>query len=220
MKITENEKAVDELIARLQERNAKEDARRNGTIHTSDLVLCVRQSAFKRIVPKPPSLEELGYYVDGNTSDRALKNLFKPSASMQVDGVWLTPDAEDENGVLQEFKATRSNDGLSAHFGRQLAYYLAQTGKSYGRLIVRRLTRKYPKKGEPDTWKPFDVYDVHIEPQEMLDLRTEIRGKKEALAVAIEQQNPLLAPGVKHDAESNWRCKRCQWKQECFAFNE
>jgi hypothetical protein len=216
--IAENQLALDDLLKRLEEWNKKQDEKRNSSgIHTSDLVLCLKQSAYKRIIPKKPSVETLGYYVDGNTSDRALKALFKQVESECVDGIWLTPDAEDDNGIIQEFKATRSNNGLSAHFGKQLSYYLAQKNRTLGRLVVRRLNRKYPK---ADNWKPFQVYDVLLEEEELPKIREEIRARAEALKKAIEQKNPDLAPGVRHDPESNWLCNTCLWKSECWKMKE
>ncbi|MGH2639416.1 MAG: hypothetical protein ACRDF4_09080, partial [Rhabdochlamydiaceae bacterium] len=194
----------------------QESLRPKGT-HCSDLVLCVRQSAFRQLDPKTPSLATFGFYVDGNTSDRNLKNLFVPSSPENIRGIWITPDALDEEGNIWEFKATRSNSGLSSHFGKQLAYYLALSGVKKGFLLVRRLNRKYPKKGEPDTWHPFEIYSLEMTPELKHQTIDEIQVRMMALELALEEKNPMLAPDVITDPDLNWLCQSCLWKEPCWS---
>jgi hypothetical protein len=215
--LEKNDAELGRVIERLAEWEKKSQAERPEGIHCSDLVLCLEQSAFRKLQPKQPSLEVLGYYVDGNTSDRALKNLFPHSwDTCFKNDVYFTPDAVDENGAIWEFKATRSNNGLSSHFGRQLSFYLALADKEQGFLLVRRLNRKYAKKGEPDTWQPFEVYSLKMDAVERELTKTEIEMKRIALEVALISGKPELAPSVKDDPELSWLCKTCLWKEPCW----
>lgn len=215
LKLEKDRAALVDLLERMRKDDQAKNEQRNKVLHTSELVLCLRQSAYKRLDPRPATEEELGYYIDGNTSDRAFKSLYKQAKSGERDGVYFSPDAEDEDGRLYEFKATRSNNGLASHFAKQLSYYLAQTDREEGRLIVRRLMTKFT-----EDWKPFDAYKIEIDERERELLREEIKSRAYLLRAALETGRPELAPGVRKDSNLNWLCVKCKWKDTCWKIED
>jgi hypothetical protein len=179
-------------------------------MHVSDLTLCLRKSYYSKTIPRKPTPETLGYFVDGSRRGFVIKGLLGTKvATEEKDGIWFTSDSVDEAGNPIEIKTTRAAEGISPHYVTQLAYYMVLLVKHKGRLVIQRI-------GFRRNDMPFEAYDYEFEPGEMERYRQEMYDKGDALRKALDERDASRVPSVRFDSENNWLCKTCPWSKECW----
>ena len=208
MKVTPNPQKLD----RLKEALLKHYSKERDEIHVSDLVMCMRQQVYKKVDPKPPTITSVSMFVDGARRDIVIKPLVgKRPETKQVNGVFLTPDAMDDDGPI-EVKTTRARYGVSQHYLNQLMSYIVLNGGLKGSLVIQRISMGIDE--------PFEWYDVDLTEEDRSAALDAIEQRRMALQKALDAKDPRLVPGVKNDAEIGWLCNDCPWKTECYAIVE
>jgi hypothetical protein len=211
VKATASPELVQRLVDGLVRQNSPSDKE---DIRVSDLTLCLRKSYYSKTLPRRPTAETLGYFVDGSRRDFVIKGLFGTRvAAAEKDGIWFTPDSIDESGNPIEVKTTRAADGVFKHYLTQLAYYMILLAKDKGRLVIQRV-------GFRRSDMPFEAYDYEFEPGEMERYRQELYDKRDAFRRALDARDPSRVPSVRLDSEYNWLCKTCPWDRECWEVDE
>lgn len=207
MKITPNPEKLQALTDSLYERRREERTE----IHVSDLVFCLRKAYYNRKQPRKESLKTLSFWLDGERRDFIIKSLFpnRPK-SMQVNGVWLNPDALDAEGNPIEAKSTRSNkDGhLNGHWIKQNLFYVALMNRNQGSIVIQRLGAGKNA--------PFEWHDLYIEEIEKEQILADIENLRARLALALDTDAPWILDSVRDNEELNWLCRDCPHKDECW----
>lgn len=179
MRITRNEK-VERMI--LDAVKASFDVPREG-IHLSD-TLQARQAFWRRILPMPPSDQDVLFWVAGRSAEDMYSRIpgLLVADEKDADGVLYRPDFHllEESGFLTpvEFKSRRAplaKPGEEAkvygHYLDQLGGYMALEGSLVGKLIVFDLGR-----AQAGQSPQLAVYDVSYTDDEMesrlLDVQT------------------------------------------------
>jgi CRISPR/Cas system-associated exonuclease Cas4 (RecB family) len=186
-------------------------------IHVSDLVYCNRQTVFRKLKPKPNTERELSYFSAGRGHHDVLEGLH--GAEREVEREWSEIQAHYDllDKTVLEVKTTRSfKRDIKAHWIRQLAYYCAIENQSVGKLIIlylfsQRATKKNPNPS-PDL---IETYTITFPDLDVI--RRDLLQRRDLLIKALDAKNPVLAPGVRSDAENSWLCRNCSYKTECDA---
>lgn len=199
------------LEAKLLERLEAGYSKLREGVHVSDLVLCPRQSLFRRFDPKPPTSEELSFYIDGAARHRALQALYGDGIAeheVELEGVSCHVDIYDDRVI--EYKSTRGAKAVSEHWLRQVIYYLLATKTREGTLIVQRINYKKAKSGKPT---PFEVYTVSVTPLQFEHALEDFRSRRSAFLAALEAKDMKLAPIWR--GEGDWLCRGCRFREPC-----
>jgi len=196
-------KDLDKLIEQAIEFNNK---KRYG-LHVSDLVYCLRKAYYrKKGVPEEVDFTSKLAMRLGAIHHRFLE--FTGEREVENFGVVGHIDSiYDELPV--EWKTTRSfyNGRPSAHYLKQLAYYLVLSGKKRGYLCVCYMNAKNQKNGK---YEPvIDRFKVILSQEEYQKTKKEILAKKEALEKALKNNG---APKAFSPA-FGWECKCCGFKK-------
>lgn len=205
--LTESGSLEAELLAKLQ---AKYSESRTA-IHVSDLILCARQSLARRLDPRPPTPQELSYYVDGAARHHALQALYGDGIAeheVELEGVSCHVDIYDDRVI--EYKSTRGTKAVGEHWLRQVIYYLLATKTREGTLIVQRINYKKAKAGKQT---PFEVYTVSVTPLQFEHALEDFRSRRSAFLAALEAKDMKLAPIWR--GEGDWLCRGCRFKEPC-----
>lgn len=207
--MTMNEYALTEdstLEARLRGNLAEEYSKLREGIHVSDLVLCLRQAAARKLYPIPPTQKQLGYFFDGARRHEALQALYGEGIAERkgtFEGVSYSIDIFD--GFPIEFKTTRARAAISEHWLRQLSYYMLATGSDRGIIQVQRIMAREEN--------PFPAFVMTLSLAQKERALAEFRERRDAFAMAIAANDLSLAPILRGDGE--WLCRECQYRKRC-----
>jgi CRISPR/Cas system-associated exonuclease Cas4 (RecB family) len=188
-------------------------------IHVSDLTLCIRQAAFRKLKPKPTTETELGFYLAGNGHHTVLESLH--GAEREVERTWHEVHAHFDllDSVPVEIKTTRDfSRRIHGHWVRQLAYYCAIENANTGKLIVLFLFPHRRTKGNGSRGGMIETYTITF--RELETVRSELLERRDVLAKTLEERNPRLAPGAKDDEDCKWLCRNCAYRVECEAIQK
>ncbi|HZW58265.1 MAG TPA: hypothetical protein VFF30_18395 [Nitrososphaerales archaeon] len=182
-------------------------------IHVSDLVLCLRQAAFRKLRPVPFTLKQLGYFLDGARRHEALQRLYSQNDPAHIinekKGIFedVSYSIDIYHSIPIEFKTTRSNSVISDHWIRQLAYYMLAVNSNIGILQLQRIMAR-----REDGIFPAFLVEFSTEIQRTTWLR-EFRKRRDLLHNALVKKDPALAPIER--GEGRWVCRDCQYSAEC-----
>jgi hypothetical protein len=188
-------------------------------IHVSDLTLCMRQAAFRKLKPKPTTETDLGYYLAGNGHHTVLESLH--GAEREVERTWQEVHAHFDllDKVPTEIKTTRGfSRRIHAHWIRQLAYYCVIENTNTGKLIVLFLFPRRRTKGNDSNGGMIETYTITF--RDLETVRSELLERRDILSKALEARDPGLAPGVKDDEDCKWLCRNCAYRVECEAIQK
>jgi hypothetical protein len=187
-------------------------------IHVSDLTLCMRQAAFRKLKPKPTTELDLGYYLAGNGHHTVLEALH--GAEREVERAWEQVHAHFDllDRVPTEIKTTRDfSRRIHGHWIRQLAYYCVIENTNIGKLIVLFL---FPRRRTNKDSNPNMIETYTITFHDLETIRSELLERRDILSKALEARDPGLAPGVKDDQDCKWLCRNCAYRAECEAIQK
>jgi CRISPR/Cas system-associated exonuclease Cas4 (RecB family) len=188
-------------------------------IHVSDLTLCMRQAAFRKLKPKPTTETELGFYLAGNGHHTVLESLH--GAEREVERTWHEVHAHFDllDSVPVEIKTTRDfSRRIHGHWVRQLAYYCVIENVNTGKLIVLFLFPRRRAKGNDSRGGMIETYTITL--RDLETVRSELLERRDILSKALEARHPGLAPGVKDDEDCKWLCRNCAYRVECEAIQK
>lgn len=204
-----------ELEGRLIE-NLQDTYNRNRTgIHVSDLTLCLRQSLAQRLYPILPSLERIGYFLDGARRHQTLQELYGEDGISEFkgtfEGVSFSIDILDKDTAV-EFKTTRAGKAVSEHWPRQLVYYMLAINSLKGILQVQRINYKRVKKGE-EPLPPLPAYTVTMTKEQAHRNLLEFRDRRDAFKRGLDAKDLALVPIFR--GEDEWLCHGCEYRGRC-----
>jgi len=196
----------------LQNLTSEYSSTRSG-IHVTDLVLCLRQAVFRKLIPVPPGVKQLSYYLDGARRHEALQKLYSANDPAHVvsekkgifEGVSYSIDLYFQMPI--EFKTTRAREAMPEHWIRQLAYYMLATDSNVGILQIQRIVPK-----DEDSIFPSYLVEFTNEGQRISWLE-EFRIRKDIFRKALDAGMPQLAPIYR--GENSWLCRQCPYKSRC-----
>jgi hypothetical protein len=191
---------------KLRQKLVVEYAKLRVGIHVSDLTLCMRQSLFRKLDPKPPTTKQVGYFLDGARRHEALQTLYGEGVvekKGEFEGVRYSIDIYD--GLPIEFKTTRARAAISEHWIRQLVYYMLATDSAVGLLQVQRIM--------PRDENPFPAYVITLDDRQKAKWLRDFRERSSRFLEALEKKNPSLL--AVYRGEGDWVCRECPYKSEC-----
>jgi CRISPR/Cas system-associated exonuclease Cas4 (RecB family) len=179
-------------------------------IHVSDLVFCLRKSAFQKLMPKPVDDQSLSFFTAGRGHHDILEDLHGAEKEKEIryEGVVGHIDIFENEPI--EIKTTRSfQREVKRHWILQLGYYCAMLNKNEGKLIILYLfPKKQPEKENKDNFL-IETYSVYFDDLEVI--RKDLLERRDQLLKALEARDPLLAPKT----EEEWLCRACPYHAEC-----
>jgi hypothetical protein len=202
------------------------EARTEEEIHVSDL-LAPRQAYWSRVLPLPPTDDEVGYWIAGRGHEDAVGRLpdVHRGATHTVDGILLRPDFEwGAEGEILEMKTRRralvdtpeEADQRYASYARQCLSYAALLGEGYARLIILGLVHPH---GDGGATRPaWQVWRIEFTPEEIAREVLRLRATRDALRAAWAARDPkdvplceawLCGKAIPHMATKP-RCETCQ----------
>jgi len=210
MIITNDDELQEEFLTKLTDLYS----RQYKDIHVSDLTLCLRQAAYKKLCPKRTTLEQLNFFVDGACRDMAIKEVYGNKGVKKLFmGIRMSTDVTASDGFPIEMKSTRASNGISDHYLTQLTIYMVLQDMREGHLIIQRIVPKQITVTEKQP--PFEFKRIIIDEDEFQKIKYTTETNRDILKTALAEKNPLLCPVV-HKKDS-WVCKSCQWNSpaEC-----
>jgi CRISPR/Cas system-associated exonuclease Cas4 (RecB family) len=189
-------------------------------VHISDLTLCVREQAFRRIDPTAIETRDLNYFILGKSSHEAAQilakrfpNRFEAEKEVIYEGVQAHVDLYDKvYNVPFEMKTYRGKDPSApkAHQLTQVMAYMAMLGASRG-YVVFLLMNNFE---EP----LFKEFEVTMDAEERKNMLEWIVINAKAFEIAVNHKDAELAPHIYYDSIVNkdqWKCRYCKYQGEC-----
>lgn len=189
-------------------------------IHVSDLVMCGRKAADRRLNPKPLTMRELNYFTSGRAIGDSLailarSNDVKYEAEKEIkfkDIVAHIDIYDSEHNIPIECKSARMKEMKEPkpHYVDQLKSYMAMTNSDKGILLIQLLLNFDDK--------PFVEFEIEMNDSQRRDQLQKLLFKAALFAEALERKDPMLAHGVYFDSSLNWLCRDCPLKAKCAEF--
>lgn len=189
-------------------------SRERDGIHVSDLVLCPRQSVFRKIDPKPLSDVELMFFSLGASHHAAVQALMKSLGEerVQIEKKIKYKDITGSidlviDGIPTEIKTQRTKThSVKSHYTSQLKCYMAMLGSEIGKIITIGLINYE---------KPFEEFDINMQEWELEEQRMWLEIEAKQYKIALDSKKPLLARHV-IGSELEWKCSSCPFRKECW----
>ena len=186
-------------------------------IHVSDLTLCPRESCFRRLQPKPLTNTDLNFFTSGKAIHEALQSLIKKYADrfekdkeIKFNGIEGHIDLFDKQYHIPiEAKSARvkTMDKPKTHYITQLEAYMAITGAETGIILVQCLLNY----GDD----PFIEFEHTMTEQQRNQKLHELNTDATMLKIANAAQDPSLVSHIAYDNDLNWKCRYCNYVQQC-----
>ncbi len=179
---------LEALLLDEMRRSFAESERTTAEIHVSDL-LSPRKAYWSRVLPRPVTNDEIGYFVAGRGHEDAMARVsgVTPGETRVVDGITLRCDFY--TSIPLEFKTRRrkmakDSDDAADRYGE----YVRQT-KSYCALLNRPAAWIWvlglvDKQDDGSTKPSFQVWQVEFTPEELAEERTRLMTERDALETA------------------------------------
>jgi len=186
-------------------------------LHVSDITLCPRRSVMRFLDPKPLTLNDMMYFISGESMHRAIQALarwigrsrMKTEEQVEYKGVFGHIDAVID-GIICEFKSTRSKKhGFKKHYKEQLQCYQAMSNNGNGKLMSISIT---------NFDQPFQVFESNMNNGEIKERLDWIEREGKQYKEAKEKKDWKIARCIKDDDEMNWLCRNCPYKDPCFDY--
>jgi hypothetical protein len=176
----------------------------------------LRKAVFQKLVPKPLTSRELGYFVIGNGHHVVLECLH--GAQREVEREWrgIIAHLDLLERIPTEIKTTRSGkrgiQAIPGHWVRQLGFYCVIAKTDSGKLIIVHLNSERTPKNTPKTDEsPFETYVVEFPSIEAVS--RDLLQRRDRYVMALNAKNAALAPRT--EIEDKWLCSSCQFRCEC-----
>ncbi len=215
-RIEQSEELTKLLLEALEKKYAVKPPRAGA--HVAPLAaLCLRQSAYRQLYPKPLKPRTMFTFLIGEAAGMALQSLApyvngiaEHNVKTHVVQGHIDMFLLDRRQVI-EAKSTRSKKNeVNPAYIKQLQYYMAMTGANVGYLFIVRLLEWEPEKGLV-TWK------LTMEDSELAAVKQELNEKGEKYLAALSNKRPEDLPSVK-STEFEWLCSAyggCEYRKEC-----
>ncbi len=200
----------------------REFSDRSGT-HSSDLIYCLNKSALRKLTPRPSTEEEILLFSIGWSTQRWLTGQDKET-EFEVDGIKVTPDAQNERGCPWELKATyqSSNKDVSEniHWLRQIMSQCKVTGTTSAKLSRFEIMGDWKwvfgkgKEKAQSTRPTLHAYHIEFSPQEIENNWTWMKQRRD-LYLAIMKSRVLLPKAMALPPGEDYECERCPYTREC-----
>ena len=205
---------IDTLTTALK--NKFETEMRTG-VHVSDIVLCPRRSAERRLNPQPLTMRELNFF----TSGRAIGDIIAVLAKSDS-GKWVAEHEvrfknivahvdiyDSQNNIPIEVKSSRTK-GLEKpkpfHI-EQLKCYMAMLNADKGYLLYQFLMNFEDK--------PFGEFEVNMTKEEREAQLLKMEKQGENFELALKEKNPMVCADIFKNPDLNWLCKDCPLYEKC-----
>ncbi len=182
---------------------------------------CIRQSFFKRAIPKPVQPVTLGFFITGKGWHGITEMVYGEESEVMTRYCYPemtirnTPDIIELEGFPVELKTTRGGTAVKQHYIRQLAYACALRGMEEGKLWVLW--------SNPKKTGPIETLKIKLKTP-LLTILEQIKTKYQMLCNALDEAklNPegVLETAARVTPAQNseiWLCRNCQWRLECGA---
>lgn len=220
--LIKNSKILTELKSALYVEYNKE---REG-IHVSDILLCSRETVFRRINPSPITDRELGFFTVGRAIHEAVQQLAKyfpkyeieKEINYKVDGLTLKAHIDlydSQNNIPIEAKTVRSKrlgkagepEEPKPFNVEQLKMYMTLVNADVGFIIYQFLL-------EYEAF-PFKIFEVRMTKEEREKMLEKMIDDSFHLQMNIDQKTPENTRHVFFDENKKWKCQYCRFNQEC-----
>lgn len=226
MNIVRSEALEQEVYQKV--RTYLESSGRTG-FHVSDL-LEPRQAYWKRIMPKPLTKKEMGFFIGGQGHHAVVEAVLGPAENREhkmvitVDGDDITGTADYTDKFMWEFKTSRKwkiPEEPPEQYVRQLQMYCAMDGILHGRIVIFYLTPGRKWDGKTATGPEFVCFEVTFTKKELAGALEYLRDMKRHLKDALEKKTHEGLPLCSQEWMCVYRDKKgtvepnCQWYREC-----
>jgi CRISPR/Cas system-associated exonuclease Cas4 (RecB family) len=217
--LIKNSKIMTELKSSLYTEYNKE---RDG-IHVSDILLCQRETVFRRLNPLPITDRELGFFTVGRAIHEAVQQLAKyfpkyeveKEINYEIDGIVLKAHIDlydKENNIPIEAKTVRNKkvsptDEPKPFNVDQLKMYMSLVDADIG-YIIYQLLLEYED-------FPFKIFEVRMSKEERTKMLEDMVTDALNLQMNIDMKTPENSKHVFFDKDKNWKCQYCKFSQEC-----
>ncbi|MEM3594376.1 MAG: PD-(D/E)XK nuclease family protein [Candidatus Jordarchaeaceae archaeon] len=184
-------------------------------IHVSDLVYCLRKSAFQKLDPTPVDDTSLSFFTAGKGHHDILEDLHGAEKEKEIWFENIVGHVDLLDGEPIEIKTTRSfRREIKQHWIKQLAYYCAMLNKTEGKLIILYLFPKRQKKQEDNKETNLNLIETYkVRFDDLSVILQDLLERRNLLLKALDAKDPQLAPPVSE--EEKWLCRVCPYKEEC-----
>lgn len=196
---------------------------RSGT-HVSDIIMCIRKNALRRIEPVPTTMKELNFFTSGRAIGDAIQQLSKYSAGkfiieheVEMDGIVAHIDLYDsEHNIPIECKSMRvkeikpDGDGVvrpKPHHLEQIKNYMTMVDSDTGYLLYQFLMHF------DET--PFAEFEVHMTKEERELQKLRMKSNQIIFERAVASKDGMIADPVIEDKTLNWLCNSCPYVDRC-----
>ncbi len=185
-------------------------------IHVTDLTLCPRKSIFRKLEPTPITNKELNFFTSGRAIHAAIQELaqYEPYYDIEREVIWEgikgTIDLYDsQHNIPIECKSTRVKTVANpkGFHVDQLKAYMAMTKATKGIILYQCLLNFDDK--------PFVEFEFETTIEENNQTLQLLLLKAKDYAKNLENKTPMEAENVFDNAEMNWLCKDCVYRNRC-----
>jgi hypothetical protein len=191
------------------------------TIHVSDLIYCQRKQIFKRVQPIAPSNKDINNFSSGHGIHGALQSVVSkyPGEFEKEKEFWL----EDivgrvdlfylPDGIPIEGKTYRVSPAYIAchtfpvYHLQQTQFYMVMSQSSIG-VIIGQYINDFGN-------FPFKEKVIHLTDGQLKDEKERMLSLRDTFRVALDAQDPSLAPHVAYISALNFMCNACPYAEKC-----
>jgi hypothetical protein len=202
-------------------------------IHVSMINLCLRESVFRAIDPKPITDRELGLFSAGRAIHEAIQQLAKffpkyeieKEINFAIDGIILKAHIDlydKERNIPIEAKTVRKNrlgtfDKRTKTWSpeepkpfntEQLQMYMALCDSDVGYIIYQLLL-------DYDNF-PFRVFEVTMTKEERSNMLERMVSDAFHLQMNIDNKTPERTKHIALDKNKNFKCTYCKYLDPCY----
>lgn len=220
MKIVEDpefrQRILDKIVAR-------EFNDRSG-IHSSDLNYCLNKAVMRKVKPLPNTDEEILIFSMGWATQYWLTEGAEETPHI-LDGIIVTPDNEDYDGIPWELKATyqSSNNSIEEKnlaWIRQIMSQCKVMGTTEARLtrfeIMGDWKWVYGYKQEKEVAKRPTLHAYHLYfTQHEIDHNWNWMLSRKKLYEQVMETGQLLPPSLALPTSDHYECKWCPYTEQC-----
>ncbi len=205
---------VELLTSKLKEHYDQD--KRTG-VHVSDLTLCIRKAALRKINPVATTMREVNFFTSGRAIHDAIQTLanyekdrFEIEKEVEFEGMVGHIDLYDKiNNIPIECKSTRIKEVKQPkpfHVD-QLKSYMAVTGAKKGIILYQCLMHFDDK--------PFCEFEITMNEKERGEQLASMILRRDYYKKALDTKDPFRIEGVMDNKDLSWLCRDCEYNQKC-----
>lgn len=199
------------------------DESRRERIHLTDLIYCLTKSFFDKVVPLPPTEEEILLFALGLGLQKVLVPADKEAEAIHVDGISCSPDFISEQGLKAELKTTRQSslqtdkvskiktpkDFPDTWVDQIMGYCYAAQQVEYDLLILHMMGNYAPPFPQMVGWK------LKFKKEELVGFWSHMLERKTILEFHLSQPEDEQVIPEPFNYNKEWECKYCRYKLQC-----